>query len=307
MKATWLLQEIIPVKHEFDAGQLTGILRRKYGPQSHKEINKKKISNKLNRLHCMHLVDRERVKRQVVTREGKICNRGYKYLYRTNKQGTKYARYISSASIRQSQQMQEESRAKLQRNMLVLTASSTIGQLQMSNTQLQNELKEIRERKILGKSYEEWLSLIPKAFQKINELEKINSLQSEVIKLLEDKNSSDRPYTVKGDQNSSECETSQATPPPELTSGILSSSDAEVPFTMKLDAALNHLNEAKRLFSKKDDLSTTDINELSRIPCNASGEISLTTLLAFASGCIARHKFILKILDEHMGTGSSSA
>lgn len=306
MKATWLLQEIIPVKHEFDAGQLTGILRRKYGPQSHKEINKKKISNKLNRLHCMHFVRRKRVKRQVVTREGKICNRGYKYLYWTNKQGHAYARYMISASIHKNQQMQEASLVKLGQQMLFSTMSSTITQLQMGNMQLQNQLRETGERKILGKSYEEWLGLIPKAFQKINELEKINSLQSEVIRLLEDKNSSDRPYTVKGDPTPSECETSQATQPLKLTSSILSSSDAELPFTIKLDVALNYLNETKRLFSK-DDLSATDINELSRIPCNASGEISLTTLLAFASGCIARHKFILKIVDEHTGIGSSPA
>jgi hypothetical protein len=43
MRATWLLKEIIPIKQELTAGQLTQILRRKYGPQMYNEFGKKSL------------------------------------------------------------------------------------------------------------------------------------------------------------------------------------------------------------------------------------------------------------------------
>ena len=62
-----------------------------------------------------------------------------------------------SASMRQIQQMQETSRAKHEQEMLLLTMSARISQLQTSNTQLQNELREIQEGKTFGVSNSEWI------------------------------------------------------------------------------------------------------------------------------------------------------
>lgn len=59
-------------------------------------FDKKLISNDLNRLYRMGFLTRRRVKREVQTRVGKSCNRGYKYLYNISKQGKSYTAYLET-------------------------------------------------------------------------------------------------------------------------------------------------------------------------------------------------------------------
>jgi hypothetical protein len=65
----------------------------------------KRLSNDLNRLYRMTFLTRKRAKREVTTRRGLKCNRGYKYVYRISSQGRSYVNYLynpeSSLSRRQ--------------------------------------------------------------------------------------------------------------------------------------------------------------------------------------------------------------
>jgi hypothetical protein len=56
----------------------------------------KRLSNDLARLYKMSFLKRRRVKRQVTTNSGKVCNRGYCYEYQISKQGFSYLSYLRS-------------------------------------------------------------------------------------------------------------------------------------------------------------------------------------------------------------------
>ena len=54
----------------------------------------KKVSNKLGRLHGMQFLKRSRTKREVPTRSGKKCNRGFAYRYSISSQGHSYCKFL---------------------------------------------------------------------------------------------------------------------------------------------------------------------------------------------------------------------
>ena len=54
----------------------------------------KKVSNKLGRLHGMQFLKRSRIKREVPTRSGKKCNRGFAYRYSISSQGHSYCKFL---------------------------------------------------------------------------------------------------------------------------------------------------------------------------------------------------------------------
>ena len=80
----------------FSAREVTDSLRMAFAnhPLILRQATEKKISNDLARLNRMQLLSRKRVKRPVITRNMRICYRGYKYLYRVSKQGLSYYSYL---------------------------------------------------------------------------------------------------------------------------------------------------------------------------------------------------------------------
>ena len=54
----------------------------------------KTYSNDLNRLYRMRFLKRKRVKRQVITRTGKRCNRGVAYVFSIGRQGHSYCKWL---------------------------------------------------------------------------------------------------------------------------------------------------------------------------------------------------------------------
>jgi hypothetical protein len=87
---------------EFDAKQLsmklqTHLIENGYAqkdPQLMKQVSTKRISNDLDRLYRMGLVNARRINRQIVTKKNKSCNKGYQYVYRVSKQGAQYWDYL---------------------------------------------------------------------------------------------------------------------------------------------------------------------------------------------------------------------
>src|SRR5437867_5210007 len=54
----------------------------------------KKVSNKLGRLHGMQFLKRSRIKREVPTRSGKKCNRGFAYRNSISSHGRSYCKFL---------------------------------------------------------------------------------------------------------------------------------------------------------------------------------------------------------------------
>lgn len=60
-------------------------------------VGVKAMSGYLARLYHMSLLSRTRQKREVRTRDGKVCFKGYKYVYSVSKQGRQYAAFLKSS------------------------------------------------------------------------------------------------------------------------------------------------------------------------------------------------------------------
>ena len=65
-------------------------------PSIARHASVKRVSNDLNRLYRMGFLNRKRQKRQVPIGGGKLCFRGYKYMYRISKQGRQYLDYLNN-------------------------------------------------------------------------------------------------------------------------------------------------------------------------------------------------------------------
>jgi len=96
----------------FSARAVTDSLRTAFAndPLILRQTTGKKISNDLARLSRMQLLSRKRVKRPVITRNMRICYRGYRYLYRVSKQGLSYYSYLQKPEF--DRHLAEEGRRK---------------------------------------------------------------------------------------------------------------------------------------------------------------------------------------------------
>jgi hypothetical protein len=63
-------------------------------PGSMRKVSIKRISNDLDRLYRMGFLHAQRAKREITSRSGRRCNRGYKYKYRISRQGLQYHGYL---------------------------------------------------------------------------------------------------------------------------------------------------------------------------------------------------------------------
>lgn len=83
---------------EFDSKILSEFIRKylqRYG-YAHliEKFSIKRISSDLDRLHRMGFLAARRVKRQVMTKTGIRCNKGYNYMYSITSQGRQYYNYL---------------------------------------------------------------------------------------------------------------------------------------------------------------------------------------------------------------------
>jgi hypothetical protein len=85
------------------ADQKTGLYP--FYPRLLSQHSVKYLSKDLQRLSAtpFHLLKRRRVKRQVKTRNGKTCFRGYKYIYTITNWGRKYLTYLVTGGETQSE------------------------------------------------------------------------------------------------------------------------------------------------------------------------------------------------------------
>jgi hypothetical protein len=83
---------------EFDAKNVSAriiqYLRQTYGPQIFAKFSVKRISRDLDGLYKMGFLGARRVKRQVSTKNGTKCYRGYNYIYHVTTQGKRYYNYL---------------------------------------------------------------------------------------------------------------------------------------------------------------------------------------------------------------------
>jgi hypothetical protein len=121
----------------------------------------------------MHLVDRRKVKRRVITCAGKTCYRGYEYLYRPSKQGILYSNHLHERAL--AQQVKREV-------MLGLMANQIILNMNLEN-QISTQISKPPEPKILGRHMDEWLRLIPQSYQKITDQDKIFPYKTKLLNI----------------------------------------------------------------------------------------------------------------------------
>lgn len=85
---------------EFDARTVSATItqylseRGYYAPQFLSKFSVKRISRDLDRLYKMEFLGARRVKREVYTKRGTKCHRGYKYMYHVTAQGRQYYNYL---------------------------------------------------------------------------------------------------------------------------------------------------------------------------------------------------------------------
>lgn len=97
IKLLFIILDASTQVNEFSAKDLaTAIpLRFPSDQDALKSSNVKLISNDLARLYRMQFLSRRRIKREVNS-GGNLCNRGYMYMYRLNKQGRSYIEYLKA-------------------------------------------------------------------------------------------------------------------------------------------------------------------------------------------------------------------
>lgn len=99
LRAYWLLQQVQSLPDDFDTEDAIQLIEgRTDGSLTYSGITIKKMSGKLNRLCCMRFLERKKVKRLALTRNGRSCFRGYRYRYRITKQGHSYISYRAAKS-----------------------------------------------------------------------------------------------------------------------------------------------------------------------------------------------------------------
>jgi hypothetical protein len=253
----------------------------------------------------MHLIARKRVKREIVTREGKVCNRGYKYLYWTNKQGRSYTRYLMSARTRKNQQMLEASRSRNDQHILILSMFARNQQQHIQIMQLLAQNMKSPEPKILGKRQEDWLSLIPRAIKSLDEKKRFISLQSQVIELQDEK------IAKLSDSNKRNSDPSLIETHPEGSysagiSSILPVPNTENVSTLKPKTALDLLHETMELLAQERFPPSAPVDGLLELPRDGAGQIPLVSILDYFRGCILRHEFIQETMDKVL-RGDSTA
>ncbi len=69
-------------------------------PRLVKRLQPKIVSNDLRRLYMMGFLRRRRVKRECRTKSGKKGYKGYKYMYRINRQGWDYIEYLLKGTLK---------------------------------------------------------------------------------------------------------------------------------------------------------------------------------------------------------------
>ncbi len=85
---------------EFDANTISATITaylqsRGYAhPELLAKFTVKRMSRDLDRLHKMEFLGARRVKREVYTKRGTKCHRGYKYMYHVTAQGRQYYNYL---------------------------------------------------------------------------------------------------------------------------------------------------------------------------------------------------------------------
>lgn len=88
----YVFEKVVEVRPIFNAKNVAMGLRAVYplDPSVQRLATTKKISSDLVRLYKMGFLSRKRMKRLVITRNGKTCYRGFVYFYHFTKQGISY-------------------------------------------------------------------------------------------------------------------------------------------------------------------------------------------------------------------------